>query len=81
NEYLKATSPYVLASHRLQEENGTSAVDLEVSFDGEKQHWRGIGKGPLEALVAALPVKAEIMDYHEHAIGAGANAKAAAYIE
>lgn len=38
NEYLKATSPYVLASHRLQEENGTSAVDLEVSFDGEKQH-------------------------------------------
>ncbi|HEJ5783998.1 TPA: 2-isopropylmalate synthase [Pseudomonas aeruginosa] len=81
NEYLKATSPYVLASHRLQEENGTSAVDLEVSFDGEKLHWRGIGKGPLEALVAALPVKAEIMDYHEHAIGAGANAKAAAYIE
>lgn len=81
NEYLKATSPYVLASHRLQEENGTSAVDLEVSFDSEKQHWRGIGKGPLEALVAALPVKAEIMDYHEHAIGAGANAKAAAYIE
>ncbi|HHM7085534.1 2-isopropylmalate synthase [Pseudomonas aeruginosa] len=81
NEYLKATSPYVLASHRLQEENGTSAVDLEVSFDGEKRHWRGIGKGPLEALVAALPVKAEIMDYHEHAIGAGANAKAAAYIE
>ncbi|MBG6538037.1 2-isopropylmalate synthase [Pseudomonas aeruginosa] len=81
NEYLKATSPYVLASHRLQEENGTSAVDLEVSFDGEKPHWRGIGKGPLEALVAALPVKAEIMDYHEHAIGAGANAKAAAYIE
>ncbi|OXT74543.1 2-isopropylmalate synthase [Pseudomonas aeruginosa] len=81
NEYLKATSPYVLASHRLQEENGTSAVDLEVSFDCEKQHWRGIGKGPLEALVAALPVKAEIMDYHEHAIGAGANAKAAAYIE
>ncbi|WCY02322.1 2-isopropylmalate synthase [Pseudomonas aeruginosa] len=81
NEYLKATSPYVLASHRLQEENGTSAVDLEVSFDDEKQHWRGIGKGPLEALVAALPVKAEIMDYHEHAIGAGANAKAAAYIE
>lgn len=81
NEYLKATSPYVLASHRLQEENGTSAVDLEVFFDGEKQHWRGIGKGPLEALVAALPVKAEIMDYHEHAIGAGANAKAAAYIE
>ena len=57
------------------------AVEGDFQVDGEKQHWRGIGKGPLEALVAALPVKAEIMDYHEHAIGAGANAKAAAYIE
>ena len=53
----------------------------EVAADGEVIHWRGIGKGPLEALVAALPVKLEIMDYHEHAIGAGSNAKAAAYIE
>ena len=40
-----------------------------------------MGKGPLEALVASLPVKVEIMDYSEHAIGGGANAKAAAYIE
>ena len=36
-------------------------------------------QGPLEALVAALPVKAEIMDYHEHAIGAGANARRGLY--
>ncbi|MFL9810112.1 MAG: 2-isopropylmalate synthase [Pseudomonas sp.] len=80
-EYLQATAPYTLKGHRLQEENGTSAVDVEVAADGEVIHWRGIGKGPLEALVAALPVKLEIMDYHEHAIGAGSNAKAAAYIE
>jgi 2-isopropylmalate synthase len=26
-------------------------------------------------------VKVEIMDYHEHAIGSGSNARAAAYIE
>mgnify|MGYP003142112016 FL=1 len=56
-------------------------MDVEVATDGEIAHWRGIGKGPLEALVAALPVKLEIMDYHEHSIGAGSNAKAAAYIE
>jgi 2-isopropylmalate synthase len=43
-------------------------------------HWRGKGNGALEALVAGLPV-VEIMDYNEHAIGAGTNAKAAAYIE
>ncbi|WP_137885029.1 2-isopropylmalate synthase [Pseudomonas sp. 2FE] len=80
-EYLQATAPYALKSHRLQEENGTSAVDLEVSAHGETQHWRGIGKGPLEAMVAGLPVSVEIMDYSEHAIGAGTNAKAAAYLE
>ncbi|HWV11293.1 MAG TPA: 2-isopropylmalate synthase, partial [Pseudomonas sp.] len=81
SEYLQATAPYALKSHRLQEENGTSAVDVEVIENGEAQHWRGIGKGPLEALVAGLPVSVEIMDYSEHAIGAGTNAKAAAYIE
>ncbi|WP_271410935.1 2-isopropylmalate synthase [Pseudomonas sp. Q1-7] len=80
-EYLQATTPYTLKSHRLQEENGTSAVDIEVLVNGETQHLRGMGKGPLEALVASLPVKVEIMDYSEHAIGAGTNAKAAAYLE
>ncbi|MGA4530468.1 2-isopropylmalate synthase [Ectopseudomonas chengduensis] len=80
-EYLQARSPYTLKGHRLQEENGTSAVDIEVIKGAEKHHWRGIGKGPLEALAAALPVAVEVMDYSEHAIGAGTNAKAAAYIE
>ncbi|ASL27574.1 2-isopropylmalate synthase [Azotobacter chroococcum] len=80
-EYLKAVAPYSLKGHRLQEENGTCALDVEVLDNGESRHWRGIGKGPLEALVASLPVRVEIMDYHEHAIGAGSNARAAAYIE
>ena len=80
-EYLHATAPYTLKGHRLQEENSTSAVDVEISVNGESQHWRGIGKGPLEALVAGLPVAVEIVNYAEHAIGAGTNAKAAAYIE
>ncbi|WP_339514700.1 2-isopropylmalate synthase [Pseudomonas sp. RL_15y_Pfl2_60] len=80
-EFLQAASPYALKGHRLQEENGTSAVDVEVISNNETKHWSGIGKGPLEALVAGLPFDVEIMDYSEHAIGAGTNAKAAAYIE
>jgi 2-isopropylmalate synthase len=80
-EYLQANVPYALISHRLQEENGNSAVDAEVHCDGETQHWRGKGKGALEALVAGLPMAVEIMDYNEHAIGSGTTAKAAAYIE
>ncbi len=81
NEYLQAASPYALKSHRLQEENGICNVDVDVTVSGELRRKHGTGKGPLEALVAALPQNLEIIDYHEHAIGAGANAKAAAYIE
>jgi 2-isopropylmalate synthase len=81
SEYLQATIPYALKSHKLQEEHGTSAVDVEVISGGASQHWRGIGKGPLEALVAGLPVGVEIINYAEHAIGSGSSAKAAAYIE
>jgi 2-isopropylmalate synthase len=81
SEYLQADSPYVLKSHRLQEENGICTVDVEVAYDGEARRKHGSGKGPLEALVAALPQNIEIMDYHEHAISAGTNAQAVAYIE
>ncbi|HLD66175.1 MAG TPA: 2-isopropylmalate synthase [Pseudomonas sp.] len=80
-EYLQATSPYALKSHRLQEENGICSLDIDLTFNGELRRKHGSGKGPLEALVAALPLKVEIMDYHEHAIGAGTQAQAAAYIE
>ncbi|WP_394560835.1 2-isopropylmalate synthase [Aquipseudomonas alcaligenes] len=81
SEYLQADSPYVLKGHRLQEENGICTVDVDVTFDGEARRKHGTGKGPLEALVAALPQNIEIMDYHEHAISAGTNAQAVAYIE
>ncbi|EJM61329.1 2-isopropylmalate synthase [Pseudomonas sp. GM48] len=84
SEYLQANTPYALVSHRLQEENGHSAVEVEVASQGQGEtnlHWRGKGNGALEALVAGLPIPVEIMDYNEHAIGAGTNARAAAYIE
>ncbi len=80
-EYLQAKSPYALVSHKLREEDGTSTVDIKVAVAGRTEHWHGTAKGPLEALVASLPQAVEIMDYHEHSIGAGANAKAASYIE
>lgn len=80
-EYLQAKSPYALVSHKLREEDGTSTVDIKVAVEGRTEHWHGTAKGPVEALVASLPQAVEIMDYHEHSIGAGANAKAASYIE
>lgn len=81
SEYLQAVTPYALYKHRLQEEDGICTLVTEVSADGTINSWSGCGKGPLEALVASLPMSVEIMDYHEHAIGSGSDAKAAAYIE
>lgn len=80
-EYLDGPATYTLKGHRLQEENGITSVEVEVEKDGAVQKLSGTGNGPLEALVAALPVAVEVMDYSEHAIGGGSNAKAAAYIE
>src|SRR5207244_12933221 len=45
----------------------------------------GVGQGPIDAFVAALQAQTSeqisVLDYHEHAVGAGADARAAAYIE
>ena len=81
NEYLQAVTPYTLNKHRIQEEDGTCTLTTEVLANGVVKNWSGCGQGPLEALVASLPVAVEIMDYHQHAIGSGSDAKAAAFIE
>ena len=47
-EYLQANTPYALVSHRLQEENGHSAVEVEVSAKGDGEtnlRWSGKGNG------------------------------------
>ena len=80
-EYLDGPATYALKGHRLQEADGVTSVEVEVEHEGRVQTLRGTGNGPLEALVAALPVNVEVMDYSEHAIGGGSNAKAAAYLE
>lgn len=81
SEYLQALTPYAMQKHRLQEEDGICTLTTEVLANGVVNSWSGCGNGPLEALAASLPISVEIMDYNEHAIGSGSDAKAAAYIE
>jgi 2-isopropylmalate synthase len=56
-----------------------------VEIDGEKQSLGGRGNGLISSLANALEAslggKLEIVDYSEHAIGHGTDAKAAAYVE
>ena len=83
-EYLSHTTPYSYSAHRTQEDSSRDEsveIDLDVMFDGEKQALHGAGNGPIDAFVDALGLDVKLMDYHEHAIGAGANAQAACYVE
>ena len=62
------------------------AVSAQVEFGGgQALQVRGSGNGPIDAFVAGLAEATgqaiRVLDYHEHAIGAGANARAVAYLE
>jgi 2-isopropylmalate synthase len=83
-EYLEQEAPYRYASHRMSENTAAGEqVEVEVNaFDGHVQRaLRGAGNGPIDAFVNALGLDVRLMDYHEHAIGSGANARAACYVE
>ncbi|MBN8412115.1 2-isopropylmalate synthase [Halomonas cupida] len=86
DEYLAKTEPYSLVSHRLSSEPDSPTVMLEacIAKDGQRHTISGEGNGPLAAFVKALRGEGhdiEIIDYHEHSRGQGADAEAIAYVE
>jgi len=60
-------------------------VVATVTVDGAERHIEGVGNGPIAAFVDALRgecgIDLTVVDYREHAIGAGADAQATAYVE
>ncbi len=74
--------------HARIDEAGAGAVTVSADVrlaEGRVQRLDGIGNGPIDAFVAALQASAgtplRVLDYHEHAIDGGADARAVAYIE
>jgi 2-isopropylmalate synthase len=73
------------------EESGVSRVDGQRVFvgqlrlDGREMTIRGRGNGLISGLLAALAgdcgVRLDVADFQEHAIGAGSDAMAAAYVQ
>jgi 2-isopropylmalate synthase len=72
------------------EDYTTTTVDGKVDFladahvDGEHRSLNAVGNGPIDAYVHALTtlgVQVRVLDYHEHAMSAGGDAQAAAYVE
>ncbi|MBI2771030.1 MAG: 2-isopropylmalate synthase [Burkholderiales bacterium] len=76
--------------HQVLEQGQGACGDLvtlaaEVVVNGKGLQIRGAGTGPIDAFVegisAATGETVRVLDYHEHAIGSGANAQAVAYLE
>ena len=71
--------------YRLSGESGTVAISGEFLINGEVRTLSGEGTGPIDAFVGALSEATgrsiRVLDYAEHAVSAGANAQAAAYVE
>jgi 2-isopropylmalate synthase len=85
-EYLPPTPAIVLDGHELTSSNsGRTTITAQLLVDGEHRTITGEGNGPIDAFVHGvrehLELDIDVVDYAEHAIGAGADAMAVAYVE
>ena len=59
-------------------------IVVEAELDGVVRPLTGVGNGPIDAFVHALSdvdIEVRVLDYAEHAMSAGGDAQAAAYVE
>jgi 2-isopropylmalate synthase len=84
-EYLPEDAPVRLVSHQSTTGEDGSRVVAQLVVEGEHHTVSGTGNGPIAAFVAALRAdlgtEIDVVDYSEHAIGAGSDATAVAYVE
>jgi len=64
---------------------GERRIAATIAIDGVERRIEGVGNGPIAAFVDALrrdcDIVLNVLDYHEDAVSAGADAQAAAYIQ
>ncbi|MBS6413761.1 MAG: 2-isopropylmalate synthase [Corynebacteriales bacterium] len=86
-EYLDRIEPLERMSQALEAastDDGDDRITVNVLWHGDEREISGVGNGPLAAFVDALQqldIDVSIVDYQEHAITAGFDADAAAYVE
>jgi 2-isopropylmalate synthase len=87
SEYLDRESPLKLDSvHTSSAAGERDALTVNVYVDGDLRTLEGTGNGPIAAFVDALNglehgYDVRVLDYAEHALSAGGDAVAAAYVE
>jgi 2-isopropylmalate synthase len=81
SEYLDP-GRHVYRGHAMSNEGEAGTrLDVDIEIDGVRTTRHGIGNGPIDAFVNALGLDVKVMDYQEHALGRGADAQAACYVE
>jgi 2-isopropylmalate synthase len=86
-EYLAPVRPLERMRQRVEasdEDGGATTIAATVKVDGVETEIIGSGNGPLAAFVDALGtvgLDVAVLDYSEHAMSAGDDAQAAAYVE
>ncbi|MFT7723445.1 MAG: 2-isopropylmalate synthase [Roseateles sp.] len=84
-EYAIGDAGTSVLQPQMSESGGAMQLSAEVMLNGWMGRVQGEGNGPIDAFVNALGVRAgtpvRVLDYHEHAIGSGADARAVAYLE
>ncbi|HWC82386.1 MAG TPA: 2-isopropylmalate synthase [Pseudonocardiaceae bacterium] len=87
SEYLDRETPLSVVRSRLTGADSDSPdvqIDATVRIEDEEQQLTGRGNGPIAAFVdalAAVGYDVRVQDYAEHAMSAGDDARAAAYVE
>jgi 2-isopropylmalate synthase len=64
--------------------DGDTTLRATIKDNGKEVKINGVGNGPIAAFCNALSdhdVSLKVLDYHEHALSAGGDAQAAAYLE
>ncbi|AVH21247.1 2-isopropylmalate synthase [Nocardia cyriacigeorgica] len=86
-EYLNPVRPLERIKQKVtasETDGGTDTITATVKVDGVEQEVTGTGNGPLAAFVDAIATvgyDVRVLDYSEHAMSAGDDAQAAAYVE
>ena len=84
---IKTPSNQRFTNHTNDNDADGKQVTLtaDVNFEGCPLHVIGTGNGPIDAFVQGLCTASgetlRVLDYHEHAIGEGADVQAVAYLE
>ncbi|ATE52035.1 2-isopropylmalate synthase [Actinosynnema pretiosum] len=85
DEYLQGVVPLRLLKHELSSDGtGSESIKAVLVVDGETQDVTGTGNGPIAAFVDALAsvgYDVRVLDYSEHALSSGDDARAASYVE